>query len=190
MQRRVPRPHYSLLTVLMILTGAVLLLPEAAMARESRTVGDYDITVGFITEPPVENDTNGLRVQIAQGDQLVEGIEPALQAQAIYGDQARNLPLMATGEPGVYTSVFIPTLPGEYSFRLLGKINDQDIDETFASSPEGVPLVAARIDYEFPLDANGSTSPSTLAYPAVAGGIILAAGGIGYLVRRQRQQDA
>lgn len=189
MHLTIPYLRRSFLTILMLLIGATFLLPGAAMARESRTVGDFDLTVGFIEEPPIQNDTNGLRVQVSQGDQPVEGIDSTtLQAQAIYGDQARNLPLMATDEPGVYISVFIPTQPGEYSFRLLGTINDQEIDETFHSSPEGVPLVAARIDYEFPLDARGLTS--TLAYPAIAGGVVLVAGGIGYVIRRQRHEAA
>lgn len=184
MPLHIPHLRRSFLTALMVLIGTALLVPQAAMARESRTVGDLEFNVGFMTEPPIQSDTNGLRVQITQGGEPVEGIAETLQAQAIFGDQARNLPLMSTGEPGVYTSVFIPTQAGEYSFRLLGTINDQEIDETFHSSPEGVPLVAARTDYEFPLAAFGSSS--TLTYPAIAGGLLLAAGGIGILLQRQR----
>jgi hypothetical protein len=37
-------------------------------------------------------------------------------------------------EPGRYIAALIPTLPGDYTFRVFGTINDVEVDETFSSA--------------------------------------------------------
>lgn len=179
-------PHLRplLLTLVAVLLGVMIALPASTLARETRTIADtWTIETGFIHEPPIQNDTNGLWVKVTDGDQPVEGLEATLTAQALFAGQARALPLTpVAGQPGVYTSVFIPTQPGEYSFLLTGTVGDQPIEETFHSSPDGVPLVASRLDYEFPTAAHGVIANA--AYPAIVGGVLLIAGAIGFSVRR------
>lgn len=186
MSHPTPRLHSLALAVIAVLVGVIISTPAPAFARETRTVADtYTIELGFVEEPPIQNDTNGLWVKIIQGDQPVEGAETTLAAQVTLADQVRELPLTpVAGQPGVYTSVFIPTQPGEYSFRLAGTIGEQAVDETFAASPEGVPLVASRLDYEFPTAAHGIVSNA--ASPAVVGGALLVAGVVGFAVHRAR----
>lgn len=172
--------------ILPMLALALLITTQPVSARESRTI-DEDITIetGFITEPPVQNDTNGLWLRVTSGETPVEDLESTLNPQVTFAGETRELPLApVAGEPGTYSSVFIPTQPGEYSFRVAGTINDQPIDETFHASPDGVPLVASRLDYEFPTAAHGNVT--NLAFPA--GAAVLMLGIVGYFVRRQRQQ--
>lgn len=171
---------------LLVLLAALFAVPPSLEARESRAL-DNDITIdaGFITEPPIQNDTNGLEIVVTTGAKPVEGLEATLSAQAIFAGEARELPLTPVdGTPGTYTSVFIPTQPGEYSFRVHGTITDQPVDETFHTSPEGVPLVASRLDYEFPTAAHGRIT--NLAWPA--GATLLSGIAALYLVRRQRSR--
>jgi hypothetical protein len=174
--------------IALALAFVALAAPMTSFAHESRTVGtDYEFVVGFIEEPAIQNDTNGLWLSVKKGEEPVTGLADTLKAEIMYSDQTREATLTpAFGEDGVYTSVFIPTEPGDYTFRIFGKIGNQDVDETFTSSPEGFDSVAARADYEFPTNANGSTS-STLAFPAAIGGAVLAAGAIGVIVRRARR---
>lgn len=181
-----PRLRPLLIAIAVVILGAMITAPGSTVARETRTIADtWTVEIGFVEEPPIQSDTNGLWVKVTQGDQPVEGLEATLSAQAIFAGQARELPLTpVAGQPGVYTSVFIPTQPGEYSFLLRGTIGDQPIEETFNASPEGVPLVASRLDYEFPTAANGSISNA--AYPAAIGGALLLAGVIGIVTRRNR----
>ena len=180
------RSHILFPLALIVLIGISLSLPGTALARETRTVADtYTLEVGFIHEPAIQNDTNGLQIRVTQGDKPVEGAADSLKTQAVFGGEARELPLTeVSGEPGLYTSVFIPTQPGEYSFVITGTIGDQAIDETFHSSPDGVPMVASRLDYEFPTAAQGVVNNA--AMPAAVGGALLTMGAIGYLVRRHR----
>lgn len=182
-----PRKSAFVLVCLTLLLGSAITFPTQTAARETRTVADrYTIEIGFINEPPIQNDTNGLQIRITEGDEPVEGLESTLQAQAVFGGEARELPLApVAGDPGSYTSVFIPTQPGEYSFLLTGAIGDVAIEETFHSSPNGVPLVASRLDYEFPTAAQGVIGNA--ASPAAVGGVLLIAGIIGFAIRHQRR---
>ncbi|HEV2074103.1 MAG TPA: hypothetical protein VGR29_10730 [Thermomicrobiales bacterium] len=181
-----PRLRPLLIAIVIVILGAMITAPGSTEARETRTIVDtWTLEIGFVEEPPIQSDTNGLWVKVTQEDQPVEGLEATLSAQAIFAGQARELPLTpVAGQPGVYTSVFIPTQPGEYSLLLKGTIGDQPIEETFNASPEGVPLVASRLDYEFPTAANGIVSNA--AYPAAIGGALLLAGLIGLVARRNR----
>lgn len=172
---------------------AILLVPAISVsAHEQRTVAtDYAFTVGFINEPAVQNDTNGIWVRITKAGKPVLAASDTLKAQVIFGDQTRDLTLTpAFGEEGVYQSVFIPTQPGDYTFRFLGQLEGVAIDESFTSSPEGFDSVAARGDLEFPVVANGrkpETGPVTLAIPVMVGGTGMALG-TGLLVVRRRSQ--
>jgi hypothetical protein len=93
----------------------------------------------------------------------------------------------AFGEDGVYESVFIPTQPGDYSFRFFGEIDGVAVDETFTSSPEGFDSVIARADLEFPAsdDDAGSGETTRAAMPFAVGATVLAIGAIGYGLRRR-----
>jgi hypothetical protein len=166
---------------------AFAMVPTATLAHEARTVGDYEIEVGFVTEPAIQDEVNGIWISVMKGEEPVTGLADTLKAEVVYGDQTRAATLTPVfGEDGSYTSVFIPTEPGDYTFHFTGKIGDVDVDETFTSSPEGFDSVAARADYAFPTAANGSTG-STLAYPAAIGAVVIAAGAASVVVRRARR---
>jgi hypothetical protein len=174
---RHPLPRLVPVAAIAALLLLTLLASTPASARESRTLGDrWNVTIGFIDEPAIQADTNGLWLRITEGDQPVEGLEQSLQAEVIYGDAVRALPLIpAIDEPGTYTSTFIPVQPGDYTFRIFGTIGDLALDERFTSAPEGVAIVDSRTNYEFPTAAQG-WAPETLAMPVALGGILLGLG--------------
>lgn len=174
-----------------ILIALIAFFPIPASAHETRTVGtDYEFVVGFINEPAIQGDTNGIWVKITKGSQPVLGAADTLQAQVSSGDQVKDMTLSpAFGEDGVYESVFIPTQPGDYSFRFAGTLEGAAVDETFTSSPEGFDSVAPRSDFEFPPATAASASqrdgPLDLAFPVIVGGLVLAVGTVGYAIRRR-----
>jgi hypothetical protein len=154
----------------LMLAGSVL----GAAAHEHREVGNYEFVVGFISEPAISEELNGLSLRVTQaqapdaaaatpvGDAAtpaavepvqvgVEGLESTLQAEVIYGDQKMTLTLSpAWQDPGAYQSWFIPMQPGDYSFHIWGEINGQQVDETFTSSPDGFDSVQDRTTLQFP----------------------------------------
>ena len=170
-----------------LLAALFLAQPLVSSAHEHREVGDYTFVVGFINEPAVQGDTNGIVLEVTKGDAPVVGLADTLTAQAIFGDQTRDFELTpAWGEDGVYHAVFIPTEPGDYTFRFFGQVDGIEVDETFTSSPEGFDSVAPRADLEFPSnDESGSGETTTVAMPLAVGAGVLMLGAAGYAIRRR-----
>jgi hypothetical protein len=166
----------SLAAVGSLALGAAILLaaPLTAEAHEVRQIADgkYQIVVGFIDEPVFAGDKSGLEFFVSDlsaaatptaaaaddGDEdeesagaPVDGLEETLKAEVIFGDQTMELPLSARyNTPGAYESVFFPMKPGDYTFRIYGKLGDTDIDESFTSSPEGFSAVEDPAPLQFP----------------------------------------
>ena len=144
---------------------------DSALAHEHRAVGNYEFVVGWLNEPALAYEPNGLDLRVSffpngvpeiteeneaeaeAAAQPVEGLEETLQAEIIAGGgaQTRELTLEpAFGEEGAYESPLIPTVPGDYSFHIFGKIKDQDIDETFSSGPETFGVIEDPSEVQFP----------------------------------------
>jgi hypothetical protein len=135
------------------LVGGLVALAIAApvFAHEERTVGAYDLEVGFIAEPVFVGDRSGLEIHVMKDGNPVEGLEKTLKAQVMVADATRDLELQAREEePGWYESVFIPTAAGKYTFHLTGSIESQAIDESFTSSPTGFDEVREAAVGQFP----------------------------------------
>jgi hypothetical protein len=159
---------FMLVGVFALVAGA-LASSNSALAHEHRAVGNYGFVVGFLNEPAVAEEPNGLDLQVkyyangqvpGEGDeaaeaagQPVEGLDQTLKAEVIVGGGAKKMDLTlepAFNNPGAYEAHFIPTASGDYTFHITGKVQDKNIDETFTSSPEGFSSVDARDDLEFP----------------------------------------
>lgn len=89
-------------------------------------------------------------------------------------------------EDGAYQAVFIPTEPGDYTFRFFGQIEGVEIDESFTSSPEGFHSVTPRTDLEFPSQGEDENSSNavTVAMPVAAGAVLL--GAVAWGLRRRQ----
>ena len=172
--------------VLAVILGFSILATGSVAAHEERTVAtSYSFVVGFIEEPAISGDTNGISVEVTKAGAPVEGLADTLKAQIVFGDQTKDVALTPVfNKPGAYEAVFIPTAPGDYAFHFTGTVEDAAVDETFTSSPEGFDSVADRADFEFPVEANGSTSEGNVAMPFLVGGIVLIAGGLLFVRRR------
>ena len=158
---------FMLVAVLALIAGG-LASSNNALAHEHRAVGNYGFVVGFLTEPAIAFQPNGLSLEVklfpngvpAEGDeaaeaagQPVEGLEQTLRAEVIVGGGAKKMDLAldpSFGQPGSYEAHFIPTLPGDYTYHIFGKVQDKDVDESFTSSPEGFDSVDSPDDLEFP----------------------------------------
>jgi hypothetical protein len=192
--------------LLMILLIAIALLaPSATLAHEHREVGPFEFTVGFMHEPAFEHEQNGiwLRVERHDSGEPVEGLAGSLRAEVIKGAQQRELELRpAWNEPGVYTAVFYPTEPGDYTFRFTGEIEGQAVDESFTSSPGGFDSVREVSALQFPASVPGNTvlmaelesarSTARIAMGVAIAGMLLGLGGLiaGLLALRGRAAAA
>jgi hypothetical protein len=186
----IARYRVALLVAAFAIAAIALAQPIVTSAHETREVGtDYTFVVGFINEPAIQGDTNGIWLEVTSGEEPVLALADTLQAQVIFGEETRDLTLTpAFGEEGVYEAVFIPTQPGDYTFRFTGQVDGVDVDETFTSSPEGFDSVQARSELEFPASAGevGRDDTTSVATPAIAAALVLALAGAAGLALRRR----
>ncbi|HET8568028.1 MAG TPA: hypothetical protein VFM93_03455 [Candidatus Limnocylindria bacterium] len=125
---------------LAVAVAAQLPLTEPADAHERRSIGPYQVIVGFLVEPAFAGESNGASIQITdtRTNTPVEGVERTLTVDITAGgrSQALSLPLTTRfGQPGSYVAHFVPTREGGYSFVFKGRIGEQTVNERFESGP-------------------------------------------------------
>ena len=129
-----------------------LLTVSALVAHERKTVGSFQLIIGWGEEPAFTGIKNSLdvRVQSAAGG-LVQSLQGTLMAEVSFGDQRMSLPLMPTRDrPDLFRGTIIPTRAGTYAFHITGKINDQPIDVTSTCSPTTLECVVDPGLLQFP----------------------------------------
>ena len=171
-----------------------------ASAHESRELGDYTLTVGFMEEPVYTGQKSGLDLRVARGDEPVEGLEETLQAEVVFDGQTRALEISpAFDDPGAYRSVFFPTAAGPYTFRIFGVLDGQRIDESFTSGPDTFSEVQDVTGGQFPVQlppigdlardaeagANAATT-ATIALVVGAAGLLAGLVALGLSLARAR----
>lgn len=141
-------------------------LSVTVFAHEGREVGDYEIHFGWRNEPAYAGLFNGPEVYIslhdaAEDEAFPADVEVALQAEVTFGPETIIVTFEpAWGETGHYIADLIPTLPGDYAFRVFGTIGDTEVNETFDSADGGFSPIQPSTDIMFP--AAGSTDVAAL----------------------------
>ncbi len=134
-----------------LLLMAFALFPVSA--HEGREVGDYEIELGWQIEPAYTGQVNELEIDIvvAKTTEGVAGAEETLQAEVTFGPAKKILKLEPDPDnAGHYSTRLIPTRPGDYTFRLFGKINDTSVDESFSAAEGQFSTVEPVSDLQFP----------------------------------------
>jgi hypothetical protein len=147
-----------------LIACAVLAVP--AVAHTQKTVGAYDLTVGWGTEPTYAGQLNSVQLVIkdhATGKPYT-ALSDSLKVTVHYGDQKVEYALVPTfdedtgfGTPGDYRAFFFPTAPGDYTFQFTGKIGSQDVDESFTSGPTTFATVEDPASAQFPVKTPSNT---------------------------------
>ncbi len=127
---------------------AILIFPLTAMAHDEVEVGDYVFEIGWVSEPVIVGQPNGLYLFITPKEEQTEGeehhaaegvtgAESTLKFTVEYGSASQAYDVLPVAEaPGRYTASFIPTREGQYTFRFTGTLNGETVDVTF--EPEEV----------------------------------------------------
>jgi hypothetical protein len=117
----------------MVVSLALLTNYQTALAHEGVTVGDYELEVGWVNEPPVVGQQNAIVVNVSNTSggeaQPVNDIS-ALTVTVSYGGQSKLLTLQPLGEdtPGQFVAPILPTVAGQYTLKLGGKLGDTDVN--------------------------------------------------------------
>lgn len=105
----------------LVAVALMVMTPTAALAHEDREVAGYQIEVGWMSEPAIEGQKNGVDLRITQADKPVEDVEKTLQVEITHrASGAKKTFALRTifRDPGHYTVDVIPTAPGQYEMRL------------------------------------------------------------------------
>jgi hypothetical protein len=145
-----------------------LALARKAHAHGHIEVGDYELTIGFRSEPALQGEPNGLDLFVAvhETGEPVTGLEDSLQAEIIFGSAAKTLDLRPQfGEEGAYTADLLLTEAGDYAWRIFGDIQGTPVDVSMTSGPDTFSPVESKAAISFP-----GEEPATAALSARAAG--------------------
>lgn len=179
------------------LLAVSLLLPAMASAHEQRDVGNYHFVVGFLNEPSLVDQLNGidLTVTTTADKKPVEGLDKTLKAEVIVGGNAKSMPIPLQsrfGMPGHYAGYFMPTATGSYIFHFTGTIDGDPVDQRFESGPgrfdDVQPLAALQFPEKLPDPATEQAQLASAQAAANQGrwlgiaGVVVGAMGLGVAV--------
>lgn len=150
----------------MLLVAVLLMIVVPVMAHEGREVGDYLLSFGWREEPAYAGMMNGPEVFISLHDTeeaVNESVAVSLQAEVSFGDQTITVNLRpALSSDGHYIAELVPTLPGDYTFRIFGMIDETEVDELFSSADGEFSTVEPAADILFPAVDNVDTRIAAL----------------------------
>jgi hypothetical protein len=167
--------HSRLRTFAVVVVAAIagiMMISQAALAHEQRTVGKIQMTVGWAIEPTYTGFRNDVQcfLKDAAGKPITDLGDNDLKIQIIYGDQKSALvsldpsfdPDTGLGTPGEYDHAIVPTRPGNYTFHFVGTVHGQKIDQSFTSSEKTFDPVQEAGAAEFPVKDPSSAELSAL----------------------------
>ncbi len=134
------------------LIAALVLLAGAAFAHQSIEVGSHRVIAGYLVNPAYTGQLNGLDLMVRDAEgELVPNLEQALTVVLIApGGAELELTVREGSEPGRYTADFIPTVAGNYMFRISGFIGDVEFEELFDHVAHSEPPVMDAADISLP----------------------------------------
>jgi len=188
MLRLPARPRLD--AMLAVAACLVLVMAGTAQAHVVKTFGGYSIALGWKVEPTYVGVPNAVQVIVtdSKGKPVTDIPDGDLTVVvALSGTSSPALPLnnafdsdTALGTPGDYEASIVPTVPGDYTFHLSGKVHGFPVDETATSSDSTFNSVVDGSSVDFPtklpsisdvatavgrLEARASAAPAASAGP-------------------------
>lgn len=140
--------------------AAVLaLFPGTASAHAERSVGPFDLEIGFFNEPAYVGVPNAVFLELSRGLAPVTDVGDALSVTVGFGDQTSDpFVFEPLEEPGQYQAPFVPSQAGAYTFTLSGTLSGVTFDLSLSSGPK---------TFDEAQDLAGATFPA-VRYPTNA----------------------
>jgi len=140
------------------------------------SVGEYRLEIGWMNEPVVSSETNGIELFVSPlkpnldlknqvFENGIKGLEKSMKIQLVFEDHKIILPLEADHNiPGKYYAFVNPTKAGYYQANILGTIGDTNV--SLSMHP---PKVDERSYIEFPETADLTLNQLIDGHTAVVG---------------------
>jgi hypothetical protein len=113
-----------------LLLSFLALNTTSVIAHEEVEVGNIRIVGGWVEEPPLVNQLNGIVMIItnASNGQPINNAVAQLEVTLQKGTEGRPLEFQPAEEAGTYTARVLPTQTGQYAIVMRGTIAGQAID--------------------------------------------------------------
>ncbi|MGB1428959.1 MAG: hypothetical protein ACPG6Z_00555 [Nitrosopumilus sp.] len=151
---------------------SLLFIPSFAGIAYGHTVdavGEYRVEIGWMNEPVISGETNGLELYVSPLEECpdipillecansqefkngIEGLRKLLKIQFVHDNtQTITLPFVADHDiPGKYYAFITPTVSGYFQANLIGKILETPVNLSMHPPP-----IAERSYIEFPQSAD------------------------------------
>jgi len=160
------------------------------------SVGEYRLEIGWMNEPVVSGETNGIELFVSPletGLPLEEqkfkngvpGLEKSLKIQLVLAENKITLPFSKDHNiPGKYYAFVNPTVAGFYQANILG-----DIDETKVSLSMHPPKVDERSYIEFPESSDLTLNQLIDGHTAVLGEVNVLKESVAELEKSNQQMN-
>lgn len=159
----------------------ILLLPTfvgTVYAHTIDSVGDYRLEIGWMNEPVVSGETNGIELYVSPFDPSIPveeqefkdgivGLEDTVKMELVYKQDKITLRLRPDHNiPGKYYAFIDPTVAGFYQANILGEIKDTKV--SLSMHP---PKVDEREYIEFPVKSDVTIQQIIDAHTTIVGDI-------------------
>jgi hypothetical protein len=116
----------------MLAAVALFATYQVASAHTTVSVGDYNVEVGWIDEPPVVGQRNAIVVNVENTKSTDAQVDVSKLTVAVtYGGQTKNLTLEPLSEDTVnqYIAPILPMVAGQYTVQLRGQLDTTDVTQ-------------------------------------------------------------
>ncbi|KAF6243555.1 hypothetical protein C6988_02655 [Nitrosopumilus sp. b1] len=138
-------------------------LISTAYAHTVDSAGDYRLEIGWINEPAVSGETNGIELYISKLDPTKEfdeqefdmkkgiaDLRKDFRMELVYKEEKIFLNVLQDHDvPGKYFGLVNPTIDGYYQVNIIGKIGDTTVSKSMHP-----PKVENREQIDFPVRQN------------------------------------
>lgn len=135
---RLIRPAARTLAVVTAIVAATM---SGAQAHEERAAGGYRMTVGWVSEPAYVGWPNAVGLRLVDVAGVPIG-DPGgdLTVEVAFGDLSTGPRQMqpVLGSPGAFALPLVPTRPGTYTFRFVGSVRGEGVDQSFTGAHQSV----------------------------------------------------
>jgi len=134
------------------MAALLLTLPAPASAHVTQSADRFRLTIGWGEEPAYSGLRNSVEVDVADAaGKPVTDLRGPFSVEVSFGDDRLVLPLRpAAGEPGKFGASLVPTRPGTYTFRVVGRVQGQTIDVRSTCSDQTFDCVTDVSEVQFP----------------------------------------
>jgi hypothetical protein len=144
-----------LLASILVFSGFAFSL-RPAMAHEAIVRGDVRIVAGWVTEPPLVGQLNGIELEITRNSTgaPISNAVAQLDISVKKGAPTKPLEFLPQEEPGVYDAQILPTQTGQYAVVIKGTVAGQAFNEEIEIEDVGDTAALA-----FPPSTTGGFDP-------------------------------